>query len=94
MCNLKIANCNIKLMQSPGCLKDDYLAFSRAFCIVLVFLVFCSANCLSDAIRGRMAGLNNLFGLHFHNGIFLLNQSPKIVPIYTSEAVRPNPDDT
>lgn len=24
-----------------------------------------------------MAGLNNLFGLHFHNGLFLLKQYPK-----------------
>lgn len=41
-----------------------------------------------------MAGLSNLFGLRFHNAVFFLNQSPQIIPIYSSEAVCPDPDDT
>lgn len=48
MCNLKIANCNIKLMQSPGCLKEDYLAFSRAFCVVVVGFFFCPCVLFSE----------------------------------------------
>lgn len=93
MCNLKIANCNEKPMQPPGCLrKTIWLPPEPSALLEPPSLVFRSANYLSDAMRGGMAGLNNQFGLYFHNGVFFLNQSPKIIPIYMPEAVCPNPD--
>lgn len=94
VCNIKNnIKSNIKLTQSLGCRRKTIGRWHFPVLSAL-FSAFDSIKCQSDAIRGSPAGLDNLFGLHFHNGAFLLNRSPQSIRIYASEATRPNCGDT
>lgn len=69
---------NIKLMQSLGYRRKIIGRWLFPVPSAL-FSELDSMKCQSDAIRGGMTGLGNLFGFHFHNRAFLLSQSSEII---------------